>query len=88
MKTAQLDRKHWRKSAQWFSLSRRHAAAVAADFHAAPLFEEHCYSYLPGRDLPIPARVQVSSMSSSQSPNILHLVTDGGYQLHGSLPAD
>ncbi|KAK9831707.1 hypothetical protein WJX74_006651 [Apatococcus lobatus] len=58
MKTAQLDRKHWRKSAQWFSLSRRHAAAVAADFHAAPLFEEHCYSYLPGRDLPIPAKVQ------------------------------
>ncbi|KAK9862348.1 hypothetical protein WJX84_002596 [Apatococcus fuscideae] len=59
MNTARLQRRHWRKSAQWFSLSRRHAAAVAADFHAAPLFEEHCYSYLPGRDLPVPAKVQV-----------------------------
>ncbi|KAK9812629.1 hypothetical protein WJX72_000912 [[Myrmecia] bisecta] len=60
MQTDQLDRRHWRKSSQFFLLKRNHAAVIAADQHVAPRFEAECYSYLPGRDdgLPVPPVVQ------------------------------
>lgn len=33
---------HWRKSSQWFMLTRNHAEVVANDSEVADLFKEHC----------------------------------------------
>lgn len=42
MATPRLNDSHWRKSSQWFSLTRAHAAAVLADGEVWPAFERHC----------------------------------------------
>lgn len=35
---------HWRKSSQWFGLTRKHAALVAADTVFLERFREHCWN--------------------------------------------
>lgn len=35
-------RKHWRKSSQWFALTRKHAEAVMRDSELLPVFQQHC----------------------------------------------
>lgn len=37
-----VPRSLWRKTGQWFSLTRRHAAVTIADHAVASEFEEHC----------------------------------------------
>lgn len=34
---------HWRKSSQWFVLTRPHAQLVLADTHLAESFHRYCY---------------------------------------------
>eukprot|EP00884_Botryococcus_braunii_P021242 jgi/Botrbrau1/7801/Bobra.0159s0229.1 len=58
MRTLHLARKHWRKSSQWFVLSRELAAVVAHDHEVATVFEVECFSYLPDTDLDVPPHVQ------------------------------
>ncbi|KAK9850781.1 hypothetical protein WJX84_000387 [Apatococcus fuscideae] len=38
-----LQREHWRKSSQWFSLLRHHAEMAATDAEVNAAFETHCY---------------------------------------------
>lgn len=40
----QFDARHWRKSSQFFTLTRRHAEAVLADSGIFRAFEEHCWA--------------------------------------------
>lgn len=35
-------REHWRKSSQWFALSRKHAQLVLEDTHVLDLFQRFC----------------------------------------------
>ncbi len=35
-------RSHWRKSSQWFALTRKHAELVMADTELLGLFQKHC----------------------------------------------
>jgi len=37
-----LEEQHWRKSSQWFSLSRQHVAAILKDTLVYRSFEKHC----------------------------------------------
>lgn len=47
MRTHTLRRGHWRKSSQWFSLTRKHAQVVASDTHVASSLSKECYTYNP-----------------------------------------
>ncbi len=38
-----LQRAHWRKSSQWFSLLRHHAEMAATDWEVDEAFATHCY---------------------------------------------
>ncbi len=42
MEQGGLTVKHWRKSAQWASLNRKHAQLVADDTAIADVFAKHC----------------------------------------------
>lgn len=42
MEQGGLTVKHWRKSAQWASLNRKHAKLVADDVQVADVFAKHC----------------------------------------------
>ena len=42
MEQAPLSKAHWRKSAQWSSLIRKHAQLVADDVAVADIFAKHC----------------------------------------------
>ena len=42
MEQAPLSKTHWRKSAQWSSLIRKHAQLVADDTAVADIFAQHC----------------------------------------------
>lgn len=42
MEQGELSLKHWRKSAQWASLTRKHAKIVADDTAVADVFAKHC----------------------------------------------
>lgn len=44
MATPSFGKHHWRKSSQWFALSREHATLVMADQHVEELFHRFCYS--------------------------------------------
>ncbi|KAG2489168.1 hypothetical protein HYH03_012394 [Edaphochlamys debaryana] len=44
MATPHLNLSQWRKSSQWFALTRPHAALAAADRHVAEAFARHCFS--------------------------------------------
>ncbi len=35
-------RRHWRKSSQWFALTRKHANLVMADTELLDVFKSHC----------------------------------------------
>lgn len=35
-------RRHWRKSSQWFALTRKHAELVMQDTELLPIFQQHC----------------------------------------------
>lgn len=35
-------REHWRKSSQWFALTRKHAQLVLEDTHVLDLFQRYC----------------------------------------------
>ena len=35
-------RRHWRKSSQWFVLTRKHAELVMQDTELLPIFAQHC----------------------------------------------
>ena len=35
-------RRHWRKSSQWFALTRKHAELVMQDTDLLPIFAQHC----------------------------------------------
>ena len=35
-------RRHWRKSSQWFALTRKHAQLVMEDTELLPIFAQHC----------------------------------------------
>ena len=37
-------RRHWRKSSQWFALTRKHAELVVRDTELLPTFRQHCHS--------------------------------------------
>ena len=58
MHTGRLTKAHWRKSAQWFAMSRPLAAVVARDDHVAPVFERECYTYAPNGKVPPPPHVK------------------------------
>ncbi|KDD74315.1 hypothetical protein H632_c1407p0, partial [Helicosporidium sp. ATCC 50920] len=42
LESAELRLEHWRKSSQWFALTRRHAAAITADRAVERQFRSHC----------------------------------------------
>lgn len=42
MEQGELSKKHWRKSAQWASLTRKHAQIVSDDVAVADVFAKHC----------------------------------------------
>jgi len=42
MEQGPLKKEHWRKSAQWSSLVRKHAQVVADDVHVADIFAKNC----------------------------------------------
>lgn len=87
MRTLHLARKHWRKSSQWFVLSRLLAAVVANDQEAATVFEVECFSYLPDTDLDVPPHVQVlPSQPFLLHPQIVKLLPSDRI-LDCSLPA-
>ncbi len=58
MHTGRLTKAHWRKSAQWFAMSRPLAAVVARDDHVAPVFERECYTYALNGKVPAPPHVK------------------------------
>lgn len=58
MHTERMSKAHWRKSAQWFALSRPLAAVVARDDHVARVFQMQCYSYTPKGTIPPPPHIQ------------------------------
>ena len=35
-------RRHWRKSSQWFALTRKHAELIMQDTELLPIFQQHC----------------------------------------------
>lgn len=35
-------RRHWRKSSQWFALTRKHADLIMADTELLDIFKAHC----------------------------------------------
>ena len=37
-------RRHWRKSSQWFALTRKHAELVAENTELQDIFQQHCKS--------------------------------------------
>jgi hypothetical protein len=37
-------RDHWRKSSQWFGLTRKHAVLVTSDTLFLDIFRQHCWS--------------------------------------------
>jgi hypothetical protein len=37
-------REHWRKSSQWFALSRKHVQIILDDTHILDLFQHYCQS--------------------------------------------
>jgi hypothetical protein len=43
METTQMKGDHWRKSSQWFGISRAHAELVMADTVINKAFHDHCY---------------------------------------------
>ncbi|GMH35604.1 hypothetical protein BSKO_03472 [Bryopsis sp. KO-2023] len=44
METNDLNRKHWRKSSQWFVLTRAHAELIVKDHHVREQFKRYCYT--------------------------------------------
>ena len=58
MHTERMSKAHWRKSAQWFALSRPLATVVARDDHVAQVFQLQCYSYSPKGTIPPPPHIQ------------------------------
>ncbi len=44
MATPHFNASHWRKSSQWFVLTRPHAALAIADDHVQEIFRRYCYS--------------------------------------------
>lgn len=46
MATLQFGRQHWRKSSQWFVLSRPHSLLAVADVHVREMLHRYCYSNL------------------------------------------
>ncbi len=42
MEQGELSLRHWRKSAQWASLTRKHAQIVSDDVAIADIFAKHC----------------------------------------------
>ena len=47
LQTPRLQRKHWRKSNQFFGLTRRHAEAVVEDREVWGAFERNCKPWQP-----------------------------------------
>lgn len=45
MQTEHFKEEHWRKSQQWFALSRAHAELVVADRHVSEVFKRYCWSF-------------------------------------------
>lgn len=45
MQTEHFRKEHWRKSQQWFAISRPHAELVVADQHVKELFKRYCWSF-------------------------------------------
>ena len=45
METPQFRQDHWRKSQQWWVLSREHAQLVVADRHVKEIFKRYCWSF-------------------------------------------
>ena len=44
-----LNQSHWRKSSQWFSLSRSHAQLLVQDRYVKPRFQKFCNGYRDGQ---------------------------------------
>jgi Core-2/I-Branching enzyme len=44
MKNAYFDEHHWRKSSQWWALSREHAETIVEDVLIDQSFRKYCYS--------------------------------------------
>eukprot|EP00884_Botryococcus_braunii_P000625 jgi/Botrbrau1/10563/Bobra.0343s0011.1 len=44
MRNEQFEEHHWRKSSQWWALSRKHAEAIVEDVLIDQSFRKHCYS--------------------------------------------
>lgn len=47
METDLLQRRNWRKSNQWFLLTRKHAQVISSDIHVAEVFQRECFTYDP-----------------------------------------
>jgi len=43
METSQMKSEHWRKSSQWFGITRAHAELVMKDTVVNRAFHDHCY---------------------------------------------
>eukprot|EP00879_Flechtneria_rotunda_P017338 GHRR01018162.1.p1 GENE.GHRR01018162.1~~GHRR01018162.1.p1 ORF type:complete len:820 (+),score=269.78 GHRR01018162.1:194-2653(+) len=46
MATHHFGPQHWRKSSQWFALTRQHTLLAVADQHIREIFHRHCYTNL------------------------------------------
>ncbi|WIA35554.1 hypothetical protein OEZ86_003979 [Tetradesmus obliquus] len=44
LSSERFGKQHWRKSSQWFTLTRPAALLVVADSHVRELFRRHCYT--------------------------------------------
>lgn len=44
MRNSHFEEHHWRKSSQWWALTRIHAQAIVTDVHIDRSFRDHCYS--------------------------------------------
>ena len=43
MASDQLTKEHWRKSSQWFAVTREHAQVIVDDVVVYDAFRAHCY---------------------------------------------
>ncbi|KAK9841452.1 hypothetical protein WJX74_006045 [Apatococcus lobatus] len=79
-----LQREHWRKSSQWFSLLRHHAEMAATDAEVNAAFETHCYF---GSDHEDPSQVDRSCVSDEHYiPTLLAFKNESSQtDCHGEL---
>ncbi|WIA35555.1 hypothetical protein OEZ86_003980 [Tetradesmus obliquus] len=59
-------KQHWRKSSQWFTLTRPAALLVVADSHVRELFRRHCYTnFTRGRPMCVSDEHYMASLMAS-----------------------